>query len=352
MRSFYRVHALLKSRERTDPALLAQHLIQAADAVSEVLQNLAKQRPDNSEEATKALRNVLAAVIRAMQSLLIGYARLTKIAEGAEVQGQIVYRYVHVLEKSMLMLSDFTKGAGAGSVPATRQERPSTSKGKSKQGAMSSVKQGKHISLDTVSSFVARSMDLLDAKVKAHKPLFEGMAYVLIERLGACLYTLSFGRARAATMEHEIAAAAQPDAIEDDDETSPNKLDEEDVKLAKIEAPYLVRLLAHLMRAAPAHFGASTPSKPSKSKAAQKQPMKDNLAITAKERLQRTLVNCMFGTEGVDETDLFMDCLRKPVCDTPLPTLPAVKEADVQEWFKEEVWQLLGWEILAREGGW
>ena len=34
---------------------------------------------------------------------------------------------------------------------------------------------------------------------------------------------------------------------------------------------------------------------------------------------------------------------------TVLP-VPKVKEVDVQDWFGEEVWRLLGWEILSKEG--
>jgi hypothetical protein len=29
-----------------------------------------------------------------------------------------------------------------------------------------------------------------------------------------------------------------------------------------------------------------------------------------------------------------------------------VDDKDVQTWYKEEVWRLVGWDILAREGAW
>ena len=35
--------------------------------------------------------------------------------------------------------------------------------------------------------------------------------------------------------------------------------------------------------------------------------------------------------------------------DAAVP-IPRIKEAEVQDWFKEEVWRLLGWEILSKEG--
>lgn len=37
--------------------------------------------------------------------------------------------------------------------------------------------------------------------------------------------------------------------------------------------------------------------------------------------------------------------------DTVLP-MPKIKEVEVSDWFQEEVWRALGWEILSKEGEW
>jgi hypothetical protein len=72
------------------------------------------------------------------------------------------------------------------------------------------------------------------------------------------------------------------------------------------------------------------------------------LATKAKESLQRTLVRCMFGTRDADNDNLLGDCLKLPPATfKPVPA-PKVKSADVGQWFQEEVWRLLGWEILSR----
>lgn len=355
MRSFYQAHALLKSHDRTEPALLAYRLVQAANAVSEVLSQVAEQYCTNEPFGTGTLKAVLTAVHRAMQSLLVGYARLSNVPDGVEVRGHIVYAYVQIFERSTTIIGDLAKIAAETTVPedSTQLTRPPTSKGKAKQAQEPTVKTKKTAALDLLSSFVMSILDLLEDKTESHKALFEGLAYVFIEKLATCLYTLVFGHSRGATLEEEIAAGARPVEIEDASQGSSLKPEEKEVRAAKVEAPYLIHILTRLMHAAPAHFGTSGTAKSGKSKATSKaSSTKDNLAITAKERLQRTLLNCMFGTEGVDEQDPFVDCLQKPALSGSLPVVPNVKEPDAQEWFKEEVWRLLGWDILSRESGW
>ncbi len=54
-------------------------------------------------------------------------------------------------------------------------------------------------------------------------------------------------------------------------------------------------------------------------------------------------------------SDEFLDILTKPM--PPMRGLSTqnvtkVKDEDVESWYMEEVWKLVGWDILAREGGW
>lgn len=355
MSSFYQAHALLKSRDRTEPALLAQQLVHAATAVSDLIRQLPGRPSANLDHDIDSLKATFTAANRAIQSLLVGHGRISNVAGGNEVKGHVVYAYVQITETSVSTMTELAKAE----VERLQQEaalaadRPSTSKGKAKRVADSTVRQRKNAVLSTISSFIAGCIGLLDAKMESHKPLFEGLSYVLIEKLATCLYTLVFGRARGETIEEDIAASAQPDDIEDPDRTPAASPDEMKIKVAKLEAPYLVQILTRLMQTAPIHLGAANKTKTGKPKGSIKQaPSKDNLAITAKERLQSTLVNCMFGARDGEEEDPFLDCLRKPTPGDSLPPLPAVKEAEVQDWFKEEVWRLLGWDILSRDGGW
>jgi hypothetical protein len=60
----------------------------------------------------------------------------------------------------------------------------------------------------------------------------------------------------------------------------------------------------------------------------------------------------MYGSKHDDE---FLDILTKPMPAMRIGTLSNVAkidDKDVEQWYKEEVWRLVGWDIMAREGGW
>ena len=358
MRSLYQAHAVLKSHNRTEAAVLAHHLVRAASALPQVVQQAVKAsfaRPFTGHEVLKA---TLTAAGRAAVSLIVGINRLSHTASGAEFLGQVVYAYVQMLAGLLSTLEEASeleaKRAKTQSNTACADKRPTTSKGKAtaQQPKQPNIKDV--ASLNTLTRFLCGIIGILDAKEDVHKQLFEGFVYCTLNKLGARLYTCVFGQARGPTIVDEITMSNQPDDIEDLDAPSTTTQSDRDVGHAKMEAPYLVHLLTHLMAAAPAHFGATISTKTGKAKQVNnKGSLKGALAIHAKDRLQRTLVNCVFGTEGVDEDDPFMDCLKMPSVAgrQPLPT-PKVKEVEVQEWFKEEVWRLLGWEILGKEGNW
>lgn len=353
MRSFYQAHAILKSRERTDATLLAYHLVRAAHAVCEVLQRAADEYCADNGSGVDAFENILNAVARSTQSLLVGHSRLSNVSDGSQVQGHFTYAFVQIFEKCTAIVGESAKQEAQKTLlqASTNHQvanRPSTAKSRVKDSAQA-PKRNKD-PLAAVCSLIVSIVEKLDAKTDGHKVLFEGLVYVLVEKLGACLHTLVFGHARRSSIEEEIAYGDQTDEIEDNEKGTLPTAEAIEVKAAKLEAPYLAELLRRLMHKVPEHFGMSVANKTSKSKSNGKDVVtKNNIAITARERLQRTLLNAIFGMEDANEDDPFVDCLRRPALSTsPLP-VPTVKETEVQEWFKEEVWRLLGWDILSRE---
>ncbi|KAI7262899.1 sure-like protein [Hortaea werneckii] len=352
LRNLYQIHAAMKSHHRNDPNMLAYHLVRAASTLPQVVIQSVAECVNPPTPGKSLLQSNLRAANRAVTSLISGLSRLSNAANGAEVQGRVIYAYVRMFSNLIGAMGEASSReidqplAGSG-------ERPNTSKGKKKSEHAKPANLKDRPTLNALTSFLCGILDLLDPKVEAHCSLFEGFAYAVLDKLGSRLYTLVFGHARAPTLEAEIARANEPEGIEDSSQASVLHHDCLELQKAKLEAPYLVHLLGWLMNAAPAHLGAIISTKTGKPKQANnKGSMKGALALTAKDRLQRTLISCMFGTEGVDDQSPLLDCLKIPVApNTPLP-MPKVKEAEVQDWFKEEVWRLLGWEVLAKEGSW
>ena len=202
--------------------------------------------------------------------------------------------------------------------------------------------------LSLYATFLGKLVDMLDPRVEANRALFEGFAYCILDRLGKRLYSIVFGHSRASDLEAEIKQDVDLDQDPSESEIPPPPADDDERKQIKLEAPYLLYLLNRIMIAAPAHFGKVKTSKAKTSKA----PSKNTLALSAKECLQRTLVNAIFGTEGVKDDDPFQECLKMPKPVGATLTMPKVKEVDVLEHFKEEVWRCLGWDILSKEDDW
>lgn len=342
----------MRSHHKNDPNILAYHLVRAASTMPQVVTQTISECLNRPIAGLDLLKSNLRAANRAVVSLISGLNRLSNTADGAEVQGRVIYAYGRMFSELIEALGEASSREITKPL-AGSEERPSTSKGKKKSEHAKPANLKDRPTLNALTAFICGILDLLDPKVEAHGSLFEGLAYAVLNKLGSRLYTLIFGHARAPTLEAEIARANEPDEVEDPSQTSIPHRNEVELQQAKLEAPYLIHLLARLMNAAPAHLGAIISTKTGRPKQANnKGSMKGALALTAKDRLQRTLVHCMFGTEGVDDQSPLRDCLKMPAApDTPLP-MPKVKEAEVQEWFKEEVWRLLGWEVLSKEGGW
>ncbi|KAK5010928.1 hypothetical protein LTR28_006864 [Elasticomyces elasticus] len=277
--------------------------------------------------------------------------------------------------------------------------------------------------LRQLANFLVTLIDFLNPALAAHRQLFEGFLFVLMQSMGKRLYLFSFGYERSSTIEDEIAdytnrdygngsetSAEGHDRVDDgrsnkDVRSSLRQSGEQmqetiedaasrslKLRAAKIEAPYLFSLFERVMAIAPAHLSPDSPTATALDKASS--PLKDNkhskpkmsrrgtskaiapgsaplapvnkstdriskhpstsrqtLTLPAKQRLQQTLVNAIYGAdEAID--DEFTDCLRMPACSGPALQPPKVKDQDVAEWFKGELWRMCGWEMLGKEEDW
>lgn len=174
---------------------------------------------------------------------------------------------------------------------------------------------------------------------------------VFIERLGKRLHMFVFTRERSSIIEEEILSQSAVARAKKEPVTDLNE------RAAQIEAPYLISLLEKVMSIAPKHISPAVQRSKSVSKSATdsikqhlaRKSVGTSLTLLAKERLQRTLVNAIFGANDKDE---FIECLRIPESPISLPLPPKVNEKDMPQWFTAELWKLLGWDILARESEW
>lgn len=357
MRCLFQVHSSLKAKHRTEPDILACHLVRSASALPPVVQQTVEQCSKRFITGSEMLKTNLTAAGRVACFLIVGINRLGQISGGEELQGQVIYAYVHMFAK---LLNTFHE---ASEVEAKRwrtsdnassiEKQPSTAKSKSKviPRQVGNLKESQ--TLNAITAFLCSFIDQLDPKRDVCKSLFEGFIYCALQELGNRLYLCVFGHARAESIDSEIMMSNRTDELDEASSAQANKPDLLEVEKAKLEAPYLIRLFTRFMSSAPAHLGSMISKKTGKPKTANnKGSMKGVLAITAKDRLQRTLVDCIFGIQESGEDAELRDCLKMPgLGQGKKLEIPRIKETEVQEWFKEEMWRLLGWEILAKEWG-
>ncbi|PIA99657.1 hypothetical protein CB0940_02433 [Cercospora beticola] len=388
LRAVFHILEALKPGRRTETDELAYHIERACSVIPSIVQEELDKLIADSKAGEEQSKAALTIATRALATILAGYTRLGKTqpqSPGSSVPGKVTYAMVVMFRKlveQLTVLSDrgATKKenvddnvlASTNARPSTARpanshakggiSRPSTArpsspkKAKAKTPARAKnpkderVKENPVLALYT--TFLGKVIDMIDPKMESNHALFEGFTYCVLNHLGKRLYTIVFGKSRAPTLEAEIKQGidGHPDETSPDPISAPELTHEQ--KQTRLEAPYLLHLLNRVMIAVPAFYGNVHGIKNSgKTKNVNKAPAKNTLAISAKECLQRTLVNCMFGTEGVVD-DPFKEYLRMPGPGEATMTVPKIKEVDVTKHFQEEVWRCLGWDILAKEGEW
>ncbi|KAF2773082.1 hypothetical protein EJ03DRAFT_348133 [Teratosphaeria nubilosa] len=351
MRNLFQVHSALKSQHRAEPDILAHHLVRAASSLPHVVQATVEQLPKRFLTGTDLLKTNLTAAARVVAILMVGINRLNNVAGGAEVQGQVIYAFVQMFG-TLLNNIELVAEAEAKKPPPTDADRyTKTPKGKPKAQPKNAGNMKDIPTLNNITILITSLLDQLDPKIEVHKSLFEGFAYKALEKIGGRLYSSVFGRPRGRSIDAEIAATRLEDDIEDTTDLDPETTQQQlDSKKARLEAPYLIHLLTRIMTAAPLHLNPKALDRFNKPKKVSKKDPKGALVLAAKDRLQKTLVNCVFGMEGVGEDDDLRQCLKLPsAVGAKKVEMPKVKEAEAEEWFKQEVWRLLGWDVLGRE---
>lgn len=295
-------------------------------------------------------RSELSAVIqtcsRAWGSLIVGLEKISG-ENGNHLPSLVVYECVKMFKTILDSLS-----------PAARQIAHSRFANQSK----SSKERGDCATTarDTgpfraVAQFVNAAIGNLRKENQHHRDIFEGVLFLILEQVGKLLFYFTFDRQRGATIEDDITVSP----AEDDMRNIPRKITENIA--TRLEAQCLISMLDRAMGVAPHHMNnplASRPSSSSSRRASGTGPStptkslprsKVPLVSWARDRLQRTLIQCMFGDQDQDE---FADVLRMPGTLGPLPRFPKLDEGDVGDWFNGEVWKLIGWELLSKDSVW
>ena len=361
MRKLYQIGLYFKPGLQVHVKDLASHLCASASDVSKVVLEALDQQSSVDYPQASDLPTTMTAAGRVVAGILAGTQKLIRMSGGEALVGKVTYALVQMYGKLLTGFGTISKAETTTDAPTEQTADGKTLSAKQKPKA----KGGAHRvnirdvpAMNALAILLAGIMRQLDAKQDSHRDLFEGFVYSIFSKLGNRIYTVNFSQPRAASIAEEIEATLSADNQES--ETNP-PTHNASIRQAHLEAPYLLHLLKQSLALTPSFLSpapnakdTTTNSKTSKSKPTPKPGSitKTSLSLAAKQRLQSTLVNAIFGPEGIDEeSDLFLNGLQLPPAEAGGKTfvVPKVKEVEVGEWFQGEVWRLLGWEVLGRE---
>lgn len=304
---------------------------------------------------------MLPALARAFTSLLFGLSHLEeKDSERSgtdNIEGAVVYSYVTAFGNILDAATLCCLARSCLDFEVTDEEKANIPKRK-KDASKARLTQQVVEAPKLISNLLLAVVSQLSPTQRTHRKLFEGYLYVILSRVAECLNIVHFGRERSNVQirvtapEGRVCSAAEEERgiayegvvlgklLERTNSLAPSFLSQVDIGTAPDKRKPGRRKTAQNMAV----------SKPSGAKSSTKVLDKLTLPSLVRERLQRTLVDCMFGQ--ID--DHFLECLtmppRKSLKEPPRSKEEKVKmQEDPKGWFFDKVWDLVGWEILEKE---
>jgi hypothetical protein len=264
---------------------------------------------------------------RAFGMLLLGLESLNDDSPGTRLPALVIYECVKMFSTALDAIEASARQSAA------------------KKSANSENMQ-ESLAARGISHFLVFLIGVLEKGNLLHQKLFDGFTFVLFERVSKRLYYCVFGRHRSATIDGDMAPLPN----------HPTDIARQETESLAIrfEVRALVHILQRAMGRASDHMNPQTMNKRATT-VGRTLSMKTlhssraRLSPIAKDRLQRTLVACMYGDKVEDD---FMDILTMPVSLGEIPNLPKVTDPSVEEWYQNQVWKLVGWDIMARERKW
>ena len=174
-------------------------------------------------------------------------------------------------------------------------------------------------------------IDCLDPNDSTEKELFESFLYFLLTRAGELLKEFMFN--------HKALFISR------DTQGNDRRAEHE------AQAPYIIYLLKHATTVTAKQFGLDTDFRKacnSISISKEENQSGGSILSKARENLQKTMLKAMYD----EQADEFAESLKKPLetcaisCLDSGPSQIDGKMQTTSEWFKNEVWQTVGWDVL------
>ena len=352
LRTLRNLHSMLKGHMfGVEAANLAACLNSAADALTVIINTMPVQSRSSIKARTEYDQpdhfHTVTAVARAFTTLLHALQRLSDFPQSDQLVGNAVFHCAKVLDSTLTTIelcatyeAKTRVAAQLAMKPSNKPQRPPV-----KTPSLST----NQALMNHLTNFLLAVLSHLDTTRSSHASLLEALVFHLLTRIGEILHLTTFSGPRNDSVDHEIRN------LPPSEEHMLDPLVKLDRTAMTIEAPYMIALLRKALAMLPPKMRRRLP---------EGLDAKFYLVPAVLNKLQRTLVDCVFGsnTRGSDASEdvLRMPELRGLVDDAADIENMATRNAGGVEggfqdeerradWFEGQLWGLLGWNILGRE---
>ncbi|KAL8956998.1 MAG: hypothetical protein Q9193_005618 [Seirophora villosa] len=278
-------------------------------------------------------RTILAVVLSAIE-------KLGQSNDGEAIQSQLIYATIKLLKDSLDEICRL-----AAETPLEYQEQnkkpPQRRSGRGKKPTEPQLPQMTPAG-DTrlICSFIAGALQSLQSGRRTDEAVREGFMYFLLRRIGEVLKAFVFGE------EDELWKAAwakegSPTRVQSEDDV----LRQEKRSTKERQAPYLIWLLERSMACSTTHSDSTSHDQTTtqNNTSSPIQIRQISLSEKLKVQLQNTILKEVLGDQLEDFKDSLAERYDPGIC---IESWSAIRQADVVETFKAQVWRLVGWDCL------
>lgn len=292
----------------------------------------------------------LASIARIFPYLLSSLDKANQADQGRGLQGQVIYSYIEILRDLLAHICTLS---------ASQEKKKDLGPRRSAKGRFTrTARRNSSLALSPLppdktvlklSNLLLALTSALDTTNAADNAILEGFLFFLLTRVGTALKVFVFG-------------SDCRDFLDLNPQIKASAADfEQDKKTTEAQAPYLVYLLDRLIPLASlrshhcsrvSSISLTPPPLPS-IKIPAPRVVQNNLTNLPTSSLQSTLLHAVFSSSA--EAVEFSEALTPPLpteellCAEYTENILGKEKADggVGDWFKMEVWRIVGWNVLS-----
>ena len=301
-------------------------------------------------EAEEAMISKMSVVARLLPILLKSLDGLGQSDNGSRLQGSVIYTFVKTFKEILERICRLAgihrhEHAETPPTPNISARRRGNQSHRRTPMAPSDRPIGQSPLLTSLCELAVAMAATLDTTKLAHARILEGCLFTLMTIVGCELKRFVFGGD-----ENSILARGTFESQTPGPEREQGQADH----TIEAHAPYLIYVLEQFQKlgsdqASPAPEAPLTSTQPQHENSSVLPPGTPGiLSDMARKKLQHTLINAIFGENPLGALVPALQAPEKPANQRQVTEM---ESKDVRDWYKHQVWRLVGWDVLREHLG-